>query len=87
MEHLLANSIKNSLLGLEPEEITRLYNEKMGILGADRSSTAIDHRGRITLINDSALNILHFDNTVNREEIIGQNIDEVIPNTRMINGY
>jgi two-component system CitB family sensor kinase len=83
---LLANNIKNSLLGLEPEEITKLYNEKMGILDAIHEGlVAIDHRGRITLINDSALNILHFDNTVNREKIIGHNIDEVIPNTCMIN--
>ena len=83
---LLANNIKNTLLGLEPEEITKLYNEKMGILDAIHEGlVAIDHRGRITLINDSALNILHFENRVNKENIIGQNIEEVIPNTRMIN--
>ena len=83
---LLANNIKNTLLGLEPEEITKLYNEKMGILDAIHEGlVAVDHRGRITLINDSALNILHFENNVNKEHIIGQNIEEVIPNTRMIN--
>ena len=83
---LLANNIKNTLLGLEPEEITKLYNEKMGILDAIHEGlVAVDHRGRITLINDSALNILHFENKVNKENIIGQNIEEVIPNTRMIN--
>ncbi len=83
---LLANNIKNTLLGLEPEEITKLYNEKMGILDAIHEGlVAVDHRGRITLINDSALNILHFENRINKENIIGQNIEEVIPNTRMIN--
>jgi len=83
---LLANNIKNILLGLEPEEITKLYNEKMGILDAIHEGlVAIDHRGRITLINDSALNILHFEKTINKEHIIGQNIEEVIPNTRMVN--
>ena len=82
---LLANNIKNTLLGLEPEEITKLYNEKMGILDAIHEGlVAVDHTGKITLINDSALNILHFENKVNKEHIIGQNIEEVIPNTRMI---
>jgi two-component system CitB family sensor kinase len=83
---LLANNIKNTLLGLEPEEITKLYNEKMGILDAIYEGlVAVDHRGRITLINDSALNILHFEDRVNKEDIIGKNIEHVIPNTGMIN--
>ncbi|WML32801.1 sensor histidine kinase [Clostridium sp. OS1-26] len=83
---LLANNIKNTLLGLEPEEITKLYNEKMGILYAIHEGLiAVDHRGRITLINDSALNILHLENKVNKKDIIGKNIEEVIPNTRMVN--
>jgi len=83
---ILANNIKNTLLGLEPEEITKLYNEKMGILDAIHEGlVAVDHRGRITLINDSALSILHFEDKVDKEKIIGKNIEEVIPNTRMIN--
>lgn len=83
---LLANNIKNTLLGLEPEEITKLYNEKMGILDAIHEGlVAVDHRGRITLINDSALNILHFENRVTKENIIGKNVEEVIPSTRLIN--
>lgn len=83
---ILANNVKNTLLGLEPEEITKLYNEKMGIIGAIHEGlVAVDHRGSITLINDSALKILHYENTVNKELIIGKNIEDVIPNTRMIN--
>ena len=83
---LLANNIKNTLLGLEPDEITKLYNEKMGILDAIHEGlVAVDNRGRITLINDSALNILHFEDKVDKDHIMGQNIEEVIPNTRMIN--
>ncbi len=83
---LLANNIKNTLLGLEPEEITRLYNEKMGILGAIHEGlVAVDHRGRITLINNSALNILRLESGVSKEHIIGQNIEEVIPNSCMLN--
>lgn len=83
---LLANNIKNTLLGLEPEEITKLYNEKMGILHAIHEGLiAVDHRGRITLVNDSALNILHLKNRVNKKDIIGKNVEDVIPNTRMVN--
>lgn len=83
---LLANNIKNTLLGLEPEEISKLYNEKMGILDAIHEGLiAVDQAGRITLINDSALNILQFENKVNKENIIGQDIETVIPNTRMVN--
>ena len=60
---LLANNIKNTLLGLEPEEITKLYNEKMGIIDAIYEGLiAVDNKGKITLINDSALNILHYEN-------------------------
>lgn len=81
---LLANNIKNSLLGLEPEEITKLYNEKMGILDAIREGlVAVDNLGRITLINDSALNILGTDAKTNKENLIGRNVEEVIPNTHM----
>jgi two-component system, CitB family, sensor kinase len=83
---LLANNIKNTLLGLEPEEITKLYNEKMGILDAIHEGlVAVDHRARITLINDSALSILHLENRVDKKDIIGLNVEEVIPNTRMVN--
>jgi len=83
---LLANSIKNTLLGLEPDEIAKLYNEKMGMLDAIHEGlVAVDEEARITLINDSALNILHFENRIDKENIIGQNVEEVIPNTRLIN--
>lgn len=83
---LLANNIKNTLLGLEPEEITKLYNEKMGMLDAIHEGlVAVDDEARVTLINDSALNILHFENSINKEELIGQNVEVVIPNSRLIN--
>lgn len=81
---ILARSIKNTLLGLEPEEITKLYNEKSGILGAIYEGLiAVDSKGRITLINDSALNILHFDNREAKDNLLGRNVEEVIPNTHL----
>jgi two-component system, CitB family, sensor kinase len=80
----LANNIKNALLGLEPEEITRLYNEKMGILDAIYEGLiAVDHNGKISLINDSALKILHFEDRVDKHNIIGKNIEDVFPTTRL----
>ncbi|AKA67700.1 PAS domain-containing protein [Clostridium scatologenes] len=83
---LLATNIKNTLLGLEPEEITRLYNEKMGILDAIYEGlVAVDAKGKITLINDSALNILHLKNKIDKDQVVGQNVEDIIPNTRMMN--
>ncbi|MGL5753940.1 MAG: ATP-binding protein [Paraclostridium sp.] len=82
---LLAKNIKNILLGLEPEEITRLYNEKTGIIDAVYEGlVAIDNKGKITIINDSALNILHYGNKVDKNEIIGTDIAEFFPTTRLL---
>lgn len=81
---LLANNIKNTLLGLEPEEITKLYNERMGIIDAIYEGLiAVDDKGKITLVNDSALNILHYENKVDKNDIIGKNIEDVLPTTRL----
>lgn len=82
---ILSNNIKNTLLGLEPEEITNLYNEKIGILDAIYEGLiAIDNNGNITLVNDSALNILHYENEIDKNSIIGRNIDEIFPTTNLV---
>lgn len=82
---LLANHIKKILLGLEPDEITKLYHEKIGILDAIHEGlVAIDQEGRITLMNDSAFQILGFDKEEMKTQVIGRNVEEMIPNTRMI---
>lgn len=82
---LLAKNIKNTLLGLEPDEIARLYNEKMGILDAIYEGLiGIDDKGKITIINDSALNILHYGNQVDKNQIIGSNIEDFFPTTRLL---
>lgn len=83
---LLSNNIKHTLLGLEPEEISRLYHEKTGILDAIHEGlVAIDAEGRITLMNDSAFEILHYNKKNEIESILGHSVEEVIPNTRMLN--
>jgi sensor histidine kinase regulating citrate/malate metabolism len=57
---LLAKNIKKTLLGLEPEQISRLYTEKKAMLNAIHEGViAIDANRKITLFNDSALEILN----------------------------
>lgn len=81
---ILARNIKNSLLGLEPEEIAKLYNEKMGIIDAIYEGLiAVDDKGKITIINDSALNILHYENKVDKNDLIGKDVEDVFPTTRL----
>lgn len=81
---ILAKNIKNSLLGLEPEEIAKLYNEKMGIIDAIYEGLiAVDDKGKITIINDSAINILHYENKVDKNDLIGKNVEDVLPTTRL----
>ena len=82
---LLARNIKRTLLGLEPQEITKLYNEKMSIIDAIHEGlVAIDKHGQITLINDSALKILQLENKYNKDQIIGQKMDVLFPTTRLL---
>jgi two-component system, CitB family, sensor kinase len=81
---ILAKNIKNSLLGLEPEEIAKLYNEKMGIIDAIYEGLiAVDDKGKITIINDSAINILHYENKVDKNDLVGKNVEDVFPTTRL----
>lgn len=82
---LLANNIKHTLLGLEPEEITRLYNEKMGILDAIHEGlVAVDKMGMITLMNDSTFHILKLQSFAYKEEMMGQSLENIIPNTGLL---
>lgn len=82
---ILSNNIKNTLLGLEPEEITNLYNEKIGILDAIYEGLiAIDNKGKITLVNDSALNILHYENQIDKNSIIGKSVEDIFPTTNLV---
>jgi len=82
---LLAQNIKKTLLGLEPEEITKLYNEKMSIIDAIHEGlVAIDKHGQITLINDSAFKILQLENKYDKNQIIGQKMDALFPTTRLL---
>lgn len=75
---ILANNIKQSLLGLEPDKIRRLYTEKDSMLKAIQEGIiSIDENRAITMINDSARTILKLKET----DIIGKNIDDIFPNS------
>jgi PAS domain S-box-containing protein len=76
----LARSIKKVLFGQEPEEIAKMYLEKEGILETIHEGIiAIDENKKITLINNSAIEILGIKSVEN----IGRQIDDVVPNSRL----
>lgn len=77
---ILALNIKKSLLGLEPEEISKLYVEKESMLDAIHEGIiSIDEKGKITLINDSSIKMLG----IKDENINGRDVMEVIPTSRL----
>jgi sensor histidine kinase regulating citrate/malate metabolism len=76
----LAGNIKRSIAGLEPHEIVRLFKEREGILESVREGIiAIDEKGSINLVNQSARNILDL-----RSGIKGKSIREIIPNMKLM---
>lgn len=77
---LIAESVKKDLLGLEPEEISKMYVEKQGMLDTIHEGIiAIDENSKITLINDSAFKLLG----IKEKNIKGKNVEDIVPNTRL----
>lgn len=59
MAIFMAQSIKEILLGLEPEEIATLLQERSAMLQImNEGVIAVDLEGRVTLVNDEAVRIL-----------------------------
>jgi sensor histidine kinase regulating citrate/malate metabolism len=57
---LLARRVKRQTLGLEPAEITGLVEHRDAMLhGIREGVVGLDLRGRVTLINDEAVRLLH----------------------------
>lgn len=76
---LLARNVKKAMFNLEPIEIATLVEEKQAILSSIKEGIiAINNRGIITVMNEKARNLLN-----RREEIIGEAVEEIIPNTRL----
>ncbi len=77
----ISRSIKKSLLNLEPSEIARLYRNQEGILSAAREGIiAIDANKNITLVNQSAIEILGGAG----ENVVGRPVQEVFPDTGLV---
>ncbi|MGN9164286.1 ATP-binding protein [Tissierellaceae bacterium HCP3S3_D8] len=77
---ILTHNIKQSLLGLEPREISRLYTDKVSMLEAIQEGIiSIDDNMEITTINDAAIHILG----IERRSLLGEKIYNVIPNSKM----
>ncbi|ARO16548.1 sensor kinase citA VC0791 [Bacillus cereus G9241] len=78
----LAGSIKRMMFGMEPEEISSLYEEHSTVIQSVREGIiVIDQHGMISLVNQAAYDILSLDEQRN---IIGEFILDVIPNSTIL---
>lgn len=77
---ILTYNIKRSLLGLEPNEISRIYTERTSMLEAIQEGIiSIDVDKKVTTINDSAKKILN----IKDENPIGKKASYLMPNNKM----
>jgi two-component system CitB family sensor kinase len=78
---LISLNIKRAIFGLEPKEIAWMYQEKHAILESIHEGIiAIDTKGRITVVNETAHKILNVPNEV---LLRGKRIEEVLENTHL----
>ncbi|WP_247747251.1 sensor histidine kinase [Alkalihalobacillus sp. BA299] len=76
---LLANHIKKQTFEMEPDELARVLEERTATFNAIHDGViAIDEFEKITVINESAKMMLNV-----RGNVIGKQISEVIPDTRL----
>lgn len=76
---LLAKNIRKETMGLEPREIASLYRDREALLSSIvEGVVAIDNKGRITTINQSAEKILGLN-----QLSINAHIEDVIPQSKM----
>lgn len=77
----IAGNIKRSIMGLEPEEIGRLYEEKEAILEfIHEGIIAVNRDGIITLINQNALQLL---GGTSKEHVLGQHVNTILPHSTL----
>lgn len=78
----IAKMVKKAILGLEPEEIAALYEEKRAILESIREGIiAINSKGIITMVNEAAIHLLELRDV---KEITGLHILNLLPSTRLL---
>lgn len=74
---LIARSVKKAILGLEPAEITNLYQEKKAVIESIKEGiVAVNLEGTITMVNQQSLNMLHWNSV---KDVLGRNILELSP--------
>ncbi|EJS64810.1 sensor histidine kinase [Bacillus cereus] len=78
----LARSIKKMMFGMEPEEISSLYEEHSTVIQSVREGIlVIDKNGIVSLVNQAAYDILSLNK---QQNIIGEFILNVIPNSSIL---
>ena len=78
---LIARNVKQSIFGLEPVEIARLFRERNAILDSIREGVvAINDKGQVTMLDHEAAKILK----IASESGIGTSIESILPQTRML---
>ena len=78
---LIARNVKQSIFGLEPVEIARLFRERNAILDSIREGVvAINDKGQVTMLDHEAAKILK----IPPESGIGTSIELILPQTRML---
>ncbi|OLS34329.1 sensor histidine kinase [Bacillus sp. MRMR6] len=81
ISYLLARNIRSTTLGLDPHEMTSLYLERNAILYSIKEGIiSVDKHGYITMINQSAKNLLDV-----KEDIVHKKIETILPNTGVYN--
>ena len=78
---LIARNVKQSIFGLEPVEIARLFRERNAILDSIREGVvAINDKGQVTMLDHEAAKILK----IPPASGIGTSIESILPQTRML---
>ncbi|WP_332634036.1 sensor histidine kinase [Halalkalibacter flavus] len=73
---LLARSIRNDTMGLEPRQIASLYRDRNATLSSiNEGIVSVDYQGYITLMNTAAKRILDI-----QDNLINEPLKSVIPN-------
>lgn len=71
----LAQNIKKAMMGLEPHEISALLHQREAVLQSVREGiVAVDHKGRIILVNNEARRMLQLG-----QDILGQDAATYLP--------
>jgi two-component system, CitB family, sensor histidine kinase CitS len=77
--YFLARNIRKTTLGLEPHEVTSLFLERNAILYSIKEGIiSVDKDGYITMINQSAINLLNVE-----KDVVHKKIETILPNTEV----